>query len=495
MPGRNRRGEVPPRFSRRRGLQAAAAAVAALGLLAGGGCGREPLHPRHVFLITVDTLRADHLSAYGYPRPTSPNLDRLAADSTFFARAITQWPKTGPAFAALFTGQYPLTTGLTHHAALHLPEGYLTLAEMFQEQGFTTLAVVSNGVLSTELGWNAGFDEFHETWAAFPQADDSPRAYRDTMNARRVNELAFAMLAAHRHDPRLFVWIHYSDPHTPYLLPPGVEDPFAGDALYRGDEAVEVENPGAVLFDGHQDLKFYVAQYDANVLLVDAEVHKLLAEATRLGLVDDTCVVFTADHGESLGEHDYYLEHGRLPYNVTAHVPLLIHETYRPRGGARIAQPVELVDLYPTLRDLVAPGKEVPGLEGKSLMPFLRQGGAALTPGQLAAFRYAFSQAGGGSPLTHFRSVQDRDAKLVYHPARTTKQGTVEPARWEYYDLDRDPGETVNLIASSPPALERLRQALSAWMGDRDWIYPPQGLAVSHSEQTLKALKALGYVN
>jgi arylsulfatase A-like enzyme len=467
--------------------------VAALVLLAVCGCHREPLHPRHLFLITVDTLRADHLGTYGYVRDTSPAVDELAAGGVLFERAIAQWPKTGPSFASLFTGQYPLSTGLTHKADVRIPAGFLTLPEFLHGRGFTTVAVNSNGVLSVELGWNQGFDEYLETQAFFSFDPDDPASYRDSMNARRVNELALPLLARHRHAERLFAWIHYSDPHTPYLLPRAYENPFLGDSHFAGDRQVRLENPKAAEIDGRRDLKFYVAQYDANIRVVDASVGELLAEIRRLGLADDAAFVFTADHGESLGEHESYLEHGRLPYNTTAHVPLVVLEPYRQAAARRIRRPVELVDLYPTLRDLVAPGAEVAGLEGRSLAAFLRGRGEAEAE-QAGAFLHAFSQAGGGSPLTHFRSVQERRWKLVFHPPRPTRKAE-EGARWELYDLERDPLEARDLAAVHPDQVRRLMPLLEGWMDGRLWIQPPKGLASRRSEETMKALRALGYVD
>src|SRR5688572_1235535 len=188
------------------------------------GCHRGPKlaedAPRHVFLITVDTLRADHMSLYGYPRQTSPRLSELAGGGVVFEHAIAQWPKTGASFASMFTGQYPQTTGLTHKAAVRIPEEYLTLPELFQESGYTTLAVNSNAVLAAQFGWNDGFDEFLETWGGGDFPED-PHVFRKLVHAPRVNELALPLLEKHAKDDRLFVWLHYTDPHAPYMLPEG----------------------------------------------------------------------------------------------------------------------------------------------------------------------------------------------------------------------------------------------------------------------------------
>ncbi len=472
-------------------------AVVALGMLLlallMGACGPDrPPVPKHVFLITIDTLRADHMSAYGYPRATSPRIQALADDGVLFERAIVQWPKTGASMASMFIGQYPQTTGITHKSAVKLPEDYLTLPEFFRFHGFRTVAVVSNGVLSAHLGWNAGFDEFIETWpeTGFPEESE---AIRKLIYAPRVNELALPLLERHAGADRLFVWLHYSDPHAPYILPEGVDNAFLDDSHYQGEETVDLAALSRRQRIGdHQELKYFVAQYDANILVVDRAIQEVIDRARSLGLVDDALIVLTADHGESLGEHGLYFEHGPLPYNTASQVPFLFYYpgTLDPR---RVAEPVELVDLYPTLRDLVAPGREVPGLEGDSLLPWLTgsESGEQETPS------YAFSQAGDygyvpGRKDSHFRSVQDSRWKLVYHPSFAHKQQLV-PARYELYDLEQDPLETENLAESHPKELRRLRGELFAWMNG-NWILSRQDYAEEKSAEALNALRALGYI-
>jgi arylsulfatase A-like enzyme len=458
-------------------------------LLAGCGRGAAPpdAPPRHVILITVDTLRADHLTPYGYPRDTSPAVAELATGGSLFEHAVAQWPKTGPSFASMFTGQYPQTTGITHDAAVRVPEAYLTLPELLQHLGYSTVAVVSNGVLSSDLGWNAGFDEYLETGKLAPEPSDDPVEYRKYLNAGRVNQLALPLLERHADDDHLFAWFHYSDPHAPYLLPEGVENPFVGDAWYTGDEAAPLDEGRHVVLGDHDELRYYVASYDANVLFADRHIGELLARANELGLLENTLVVFTADHGESLGEHGYYFGHGRLPYEPGAHVPLVVGWPGRIEAGRRIPRVVELVDLYPTLLDLVAPGREVPGLEGESLAPFLL-GDRDAPPED--AFQYAFSEAGGGSPTTHFRTVRDRRWKLVYHPPLGGA-----PRRWELYDLETEPGETENLVATETRELRRLRSVLGKWMKGGDWIRKGKNETQAHTEATERALRALGYLN
>jgi arylsulfatase A-like enzyme len=263
------------------------------------------------------------------------------------------------------------------------------------------------------------------------------------------------------------------------MLPDGFANPFLGDALFRGEATVPRKVTKGYRL-GRDDLKYYVAQYDANVLVADVYIQKILDRARELGLLDDSLVVFTADHGESLGEHGSYFEHGPLPYNTTAHVPLFFLRNGLP-AGRRIGEPVELIDLYPTLRDLIVPGFEVSGLEGHSLVSLLKGGGPA------GSFRYAYSEA--GEKPHHFRSVQDGTWKLVYGTGFRRPRPVAGPSGLELYDLAADPGETRNVASLRTEELRRLRRELLDWTKAR----PGRHASEKEDEETQKALKALGY--
>lgn len=481
---------------------AALAALAGLNLGCGGSSVPPPPAPtadpaaglpEHVLLVTVDTLRADHMSLYGYPRATTPYLSRLAAESVVFERAIVQWPKTGPSFASMWTGRYPQSTGLTHQAATRVPASYTVLPELFQQLGYYTAGVVSNAVLAEKLGWNQGFDEFHESWqASGAELSDDPFEYRRWVNAHRVNEIALPLLDRLAEQKRSFVWIHYSDPHAPYTLPEGMGNPFTGDAWDVGEALVDLPSPRGKAIGDERSLRFYVAHYDANILVVDQAIEALVGRARDRGLLAaNGLLVVTADHGESLGEHGYHLAHGRLPYNTTAHVPLLLHGPGRLAAGRRVDSVVQLVDLYPSLVALAAPGSPVvPGdLEGQSLTPWL----APDVPGPevAARFTHAFSEAGGGHSDAHFRSVQERRFKLVFRPAR---ERAADQIQWELYDLAVDPLETHNVAAEHPEEVRRLRKILSDWMRASAQASRPDDEAAGQDEETVRALKALGYL-
>lgn len=459
----------------------------ALLILALSACSKAPSPPKRVFLITVDTLRADHLGSYGYPRRTSPFLDGLAAEGVLFERAFAQWPKTGTSLASLFVGRYPQNTGMTHHAAIEIPQQYVTLPELFRQAGYTTLGVVGNAVLDSDLGWDQGFDEYVQPWRLVEQLPESRREWKKLLSARSLNELAMPLLEKHAADDKLFVWLHYMDPHGPfYLLEWDGENPFIDDQYYTGDQRVGSWFPRRSWIDDNDDVRFYVAQYDANVLVTDTYVEAFLARATELGLLEDALVIFTADHGEALGQHEY-MGHGKVPYNTGVHVPLLFYSPESLSSGTRVDAPVELVDVYPTLRDIIASSDAPSDLDGQSMNSLLF-GEEEPSPEE---FKYAFSGAGVGKGRWYnFRMVQDDRWKLIFHPRR----GNAYPSpHYELYDLANDPGETLNLVHEETDQARRLQAQLERWMESAADVAPGEE-GKDQGEKMRKILKALGYV-
>jgi len=469
---------------RRRYLQALALVPLATLILA-CGAGPEQQPPRRVFLITVDTLRADHLGWHGYPRDTSPRLDDWVTRGVVFERAIVQWPKTGPSFASMFTGLYPHTTGLINRAAQTIPEDYLALPTWFQERGFRTAAVVSNPVLSRDLGWGRGFDDYEQTWidqATLDAIDDlpveqRPVAFRRHVWAERVNELARPLLASLASEERLFVWLHYTDPHAPYLLQPGTENVFLGDEHYADEGIVDLTGAEGRALGDERELRYYVAQYDANIRVTDQAIGAILDEIAALEMDSDSLFVLTADHGEELAEHGVPFEHGPVPYNSSVHVPLvLVGEPWVP-AEQRVAQPVELIGLFPTLAELL--GAPLPeGLEGRSWAPLL----AARQPVEGDPPPVAFADA--GAWRRHLRSIQDEEWQLVLRPP----DGQREKPLVELYDLTSDPRQLDDVAEDFPEVKDRLGRRLSRWIRESPRNVTP------HTEAARKALEAMGYL-
>ena len=450
-------------------------------------------------MITIDTLRADHLSSYGYFRQTSPVIDALAAEGVRFQTPIVQWPKTGPSFASVFTSTYPKDNGIVRKIGTRLPDQFLMLAEVLQQQGFATRAVVANGAVASEFNFNQGFDVYVESWKLTP-----PEEGVDPTGAAMINQLVETIMEGQPPDEPFFLWVHYLDPHTPYHAPEPWRDKFVDDELSDPTAKVDIDfdRPRRQMtgigreqvLAGRDDLAFYVARYDAEIFYVDVKVGDLLDFLGQRGLMDNTLTVITSDHGESLGEHQYYFDHGRFSYQTCLQVPLIFHQpgVLEPRVDT---SPVELLQLGPTL--LEAAGIELEGgqwMQGQSLWPRL-QGTAAET-----THRYAFSEAGYAVKPLWQRAVTDGRFKLIYAQDWGEQRWIAGKRRpFALFDLEIDPVETANLIGQDHEAERRLQTALH-----RLWSEPPfetqvqagadEGERQEMDEETRRQLKALGYI-
>jgi arylsulfatase A-like enzyme len=465
--------------------------VAMLLVVAGLGVARfvqrlaVPAARTNVVLVTVDTLRADHLGSYGYARETSPAIDRLAREGVRFDTAVTQWPKTTPSLASLHTGVYPSTNGVTRHTQQALPAAFATLAQRLSEAGYETAAVVTNGNLARAYRFDKGFDSYIETWRS-PTADDPERA-------AHVTDAAIAWLDARRSERPFFLWVHYVDPHAPYTPPPPFDGMFVGDAHYDPSERAPLSEQPIEDIDGiparsrlgvHDEIAYYVAQYDAEIRYSDGEIGRLFDRVEAGASGARTAIVLTADHGESLGEHRYYFEHGRLPFDGCVRVPLVVRLPGGHGGGRSVKSPVQLVDVLPTVLEIASVA--VPGeAEGRSLVPLLAQG--------QDPERGAFAFTESGYTDSWQRSVRDARWKLVWTPDpsdRAIATGT----EWALFDLATDPSETTDVAAAHPDQVERLRSALESWRHRSGVSTIALVPAPRVDHDTEERLRKLGYV-
>ncbi len=499
----------------------------------------EPL-PRgsNILLITIDTLRADHLSGYGYARPTSPVIDRLAAEGVRFGQAVVQWPKTTPSFASMFTATYSKDNGIVRKVGIPIPCRFETLAEALKRNGYATHAVVANGALASDFFFDQGFDTFIETWKlvhAGGPAGGTPAGNTanlpDPNGAEAVTRLATGLLdkLAKGKKP-YFLWVHYLDPHYPYSPPPPYRDRFQGDALFRATPQkidIAADKPGQQMWgigsdhvlEGRSDLAFYVARYDAEIAYTDAQIGKLLGEMKRRNLLGRTLTVVTADHGESLGDHNYYFDHGRFGFDTCLRVPLVFHYpgVLKPRVDA---DPVELLDLAPTLLEAAGVDlKDGAWKEGRTLTPRLRgqappAPAAPVTPNRAASSPstaekpppahpgLAFSEAGWEANNKWQKIVRDGRFKLIFAQTRPEQRWIGgEGVRFTLYDLKNDPHETKNVADLYPDDLKRLERELSNWAGAPrfDVETDTQGGTCGGGkremdEQTKELLHSLGYI-
>jgi len=469
---------------------------AVLGLAA---CSSDRTSKRsNILLITIDTLRADHLSSYGYPRETSPVLDRLARDGVRFDQPAVQWPKTGPSFASMMTSTYPKNNGIVRKVGIPVPEDFNMLAEMLQGQGYQTLAVVSNGALGSDFNFDQGFDRYVESWNEEPPAPGI-----DTTGAITVTALARQLLEEISPERPFFLWVHYLDPHFPYSPPGEFRDLFQNDEYFEPNRQIRVDLERTKrdtfgigrdqVLDGHDDLSFYIARYDAEIVHADAEIGRLLNAARGQGLLRDTLTIVTSDHGESLAEHEYYFDHGRYGFQTCLRVPLIFHYP-GVIAPAVDPDPVELLDLAPTILEFA--GVELGGgrwLQGRSLKPRLE--GSRLDPGRPI---YAFSEAGYGRQDMWQRIIRNRRYKFA-----DSREGNAQRhmsgglgKRYALYDLEVDPGEIDNLVDAMPEMAEEMLALVTRWYETPfDAIGGSSGDVGEMDDATRAQLKALGYLD
>lgn len=489
--------------------------IALAATLMSGCTSDEPTFPHgsDILLVTVDTLRADHLSAYGYPRQTSSNLDRLAAEGVRFDLPIVQWPKTGPSFASMLTSTYPKDNGIVRQIGIPVPEEMTLLAERLSDAGYATRAVVSNGALSREFGFHQGFEEYLESWRDPTDPAATPvvaAPETDPNGATRVTDLALhladrliserAQQAESERRP-FFLWVHYIDPHFPYSPPPEFSNLFQNDEHWDGEPEIRVtDRPRQQMagigyrqvLDNRTERAFYVARYDAEIVYTDREIARLLAGLEDRGLSDRRLTVMTSDHGESLGEHYFYFDHGRFGFQTCLRVPLIFHfpGVFQPRV---VSEPTPLLDLSPTLLQvagLLPPESGGQWMSGRSLVPRLL---GTATDG--ATREVVFAEAGTANNRRWQRIATDGRFKLIFAPARLEQQWLGGAGqRQVLYDLAADPGETNNVAAQHPEDVQRLDSALRRWLRDPGSVERMATEGQEMDEETRRQLEALGYL-
>jgi arylsulfatase A-like enzyme/Flp pilus assembly protein TadD len=403
--------------------------------LAGGG-------PRNLLVVTLDTLRADHVGSYGYAGARTPRLDGLAARGLRFARAATVVPLTLPAHASLFTGTFPARHAVRDNGGYYLADDQTTLAEVLKARGFRTGGFVSAFVLDSRWGTSQGFERYFddfelERFAKQAGMDAIQRPGRETVDA------ALEWLEA-EHGRPFFLWVHLYDPHTPYAAPREVASAFP---------------------------RTLVGAYDAEIATADAQLGRLLDALEADGRLERTVVAALADHGEMLGEHGEPT-HGFFVYDAAVRIPLVI--AARGLAPRVVEDQVRIVDVMPTLLELLE--VEPPaGIQGRSLLPLVRGERLnllALSESWYPRFHYGWSE---------LVAVQDERFKLIRAPRR------------ELYDLQHDPRETNDLAAAEPARVETLARALEAMLAEAGGTAVPTAPQAVDSE-TAERLEALGYV-
>lgn len=430
--------QVPrPRPSRSRRLVAAIATLAlvVLALVGWWFARRVAGPPMPIVLISVDTLRADHLPVYGYTKVRTPAIDALAADGVLFEHAYAHSPQTLPSHTAILTGQLPFETGVRDNIGFTLRETQVTLPSLLHAQGYATGGVVSAFVLRKETGIDRGFDFFNGEMA--PAAPDVPmgQVQRSGPESLAIAERWMAALGS----PRFFLFFHIYEPHTPYTPP--------------------------------ERFKQY-APYDGEIAYADEVVGQLVDYLKQRGWYDRAAIIFLSDHGEGLGDHGE-LEHGLFLYTETIRVPLIVKLPGGQGAGRRVSAPVQHVDLVPTVLDWLGAARPAV-LKGRSLRPLLDSRSASLGEASLYAESFYGRYHFGWSELYTLTDARYRFIKAP-HP--------------ELYDLQTDRGEHVNLAGERPQAVVAARTALDQLLAGSRPQSPTQV-----SKEDLERLQALGYV-
>ncbi|MBZ5615809.1 MAG: sulfatase-like hydrolase/transferase [Acidobacteriia bacterium] len=414
----------------------------------------------NVVLITIDTLRADHVGCYGYKQIKTPNIDGLAADGARFERAFAVVPVTLPSHASMLTGTYPMLSGIHDFSGNKLSPLQPTLASVLKQAGYQTGAVIAAAVLDSRFGLNQGFDFYYDHFD-FSRLDE---ANLDQMErpGNVVADVALDWLEkdwlAKNSQKKFFLWMHLYDPHFPYHPP----EPYSRE---------------------------YAAQpYDGEIAFADEQVGRLVRFLKEKGIYQNTVIVLCGDHGESLGEHGEKT-HGFFIYNATMRVPLIIRwpdNRLPEKAAARtVADPVSLVDLMPTV--LGAVGLEIPPqVQGRSLLSELRgeRGPDDLHhDDQAGRDRVLYGET--FLPRLHFDWSELRGSE-------NTKYHFIDAPRPELYDLAKDPGEVRNLFSEKKAVAEEMRAKLAGMV--REYSAGKELAEKTGLDPALmERLKALGY--
>ena len=479
----------------RRGAVAGGAFVALAALLAvfaGGGAPADgssaaqppaqapASRPPNVVLISLDSLRADHVGCYGYDRDTTPNVDRVAEQGIRFANAVSTSSWTLPTHLTMFTGRYQISHGVMHET-ITLNPAVPTAGELFKEAGYATAGFVSAPYVAGHYGYDRGMDEYENVSEYY----EHRKVARTAIVSPDVNKKALPWLEANRDRP-FFVFIHYFDIHYDFVPPPPYDVMF--DPHYDGgmDGTNFIERNDVHPGMEQRDLEHILALYDGEIRFTDHHVGEILDKLDEIGVADETLLIITADHGDEFFEHDNKGHHRSL-YDEVLRIPLVVRLPGGGRAGEVVDEPVTLTDILPTM--LEAAGIPAPpDLDGVSLLPLI-DGEAS---GRDAIYSAFFDKRGFNLQTAR----RTREGKVIQHFNRITHP---KRAPLEYYDMQADPQEQNDLAPERPPAMEENLDGLAVfleeqWRTNRRVEESGGGGRIEIDDEMMERLKSLGYV-
>lgn len=444
----------------------------------------------NVFLLIVDTLRADRLGCYGYDKNATPNIDALARQGVLFEQAYVQWASSLPSHASIMTSLQPHIHGAFPNGKYLNPK-LLTLPKILKAHGYTNGAFVTNALVGTQYNFDLGYDTFTDVtqfdyrasnMAMWVHGLNLVRAYDHLFKRDLYTELALEWIERHRDKP-FFLWVQWLYPHAPYEPPDEFYEKFGFD--YSGIADGSLRQIDLISSDELQlseaDKRHYEALYDGEVAFSDYQIGRVLDKLRATGLLENSLVIITSDHGENLYEHN--MEYGHYGvYDSSIRIPLIFAMPDRLPQGARVQEVVQSIDIAPTILDLL--GLEIPGqFQGNSLVP-LMSGEDTSWKSRAVSMMFRDNR--------NFLALRDGAWKIILD-ARTHNM------TYELYHIPSDPDERNNLIESEPEVAERLKKELTAWIEGEfeglDLIYKPgQLLNKEFDKKTIERLRSLGYI-
>jgi arylsulfatase A-like enzyme len=422
---------------------------------------RQSAGSPNIILITIDALRPDHLSVYGYPYQTSPHIDDFAEKSVLFENAYCTTPKTSASLASMMTGLHPFFHR-TRPIRDTLEKEFVTLAEALKMRGYSTTAIVDNPNLSKNFNFNQGFDRYLQVWDKTTEKEES---------TPYITRQILEFLSRDEKSP-FFLWAHYIEPHYPFLPPQRfIEERPQGRAFREIEPKIIAGAQRYVTPDLTEG--YFLARYDGAVKYMDSEIEKILDLVYKKGYQKNSVIILTADHGEELGEHNYFYNHGPLTFGSSTRVPLIM--SVPGEKSRRIKSPVSLMDLYPTLLDwagLVPPYE----IQGQSLFE---------RPGD----RFLFIEGSSASYSVVYKKYQ-----LV----RTEKKLARELGLEELclFDFFNDPTEKDNFASRRKSLVDLMTRSYQEFYdkyGYRASTAKPKE-EPKLTQREIEHLKALGYI-
>ena len=447
----------------------------------------------NVILISIDSLRADHLGCYGYERDTSPNLDRLAAEGTLFEQPIASSSWTLPTHMAMLTSMYDSVHQVRSRKRRYVLSHPL-LAEVLQEAGYDTAGFYAGALLHPGFGFDSGFDDYVNctsySWAADlgleefgERRDETREAARTDITSPRIHEKVTGWLdgwLAREEKERFFLFIHYWDVHYDYIPPAPYDTMF--DPEYDGSfDFSDFEHNEAIEPNmSKRDLQHLIALYDGEIRWTDEWIGKLFAYLAGKGIYDETLIIVTADHGEEFFDHGMK-GHRKNLHDETVRVPLIVRWPGRVAAGRRVATQVRSIDIYPTI--VSSAGLDVPGRAlGRSLLGAMAEEAEPLEPAPALIDLKKSRQ--------HHRALRTEGWKLI---------DIVTDDERSFYDLAEDPGERSPIaLDADPRAKDAFARLQKEWLAFEKLALTltPKGVSaeLTLDAKTLAELKALGYI-